>query len=157
MDYHGFLTTFRKVAAVCLAHRQQRTLPSNVKWAWIGTPVFYPESICPFCTDVIRSEGVWLFDGVNQTILLGGVFPRYGAKLVKCGHPHAGCGGTICRGGHTTGISVLASMPTTNDMYMGRIDMCRWLKRYWNHKCDEMCDYLVSEGYSHIIGELDRV
>jgi hypothetical protein len=166
VDHHGLLTLIRQLNTVLTnIDTAKRTGP--YKWNWNVTPVIYPESHCPFCRSIIRSNGIWFFKGPRYEILVGAIFipPDKKVTLIQPGHPHDTGGGLLCLGRNETGISLLASTPNLNDTPMGRYSIPMWLKEYWNkHDCKNMRDYLT-EGYAngHVtnlpayIQELDRI
>jgi hypothetical protein len=150
MDHHGLLTLTRQLNITLTGINTVRST-GPPEWKWKVAPILFPESHCPFCLEVIRSEGVWfLKDDASGTRLLnrlvGAVFPsNTGGKvtLIQPSHPHDTGGGVLCLGRNVSGIALLASTPNINDSPMGRYYIPLWLKRYWNrHDCQDMRKYL---------------
>ena len=159
MDHHGFLTVFRAVAA---SAQQVQANTTTRTWSWVGTPVIYPESRCPFCRHVVRSPGIWLLANGNylkNDKLVGALFPTRGGKikLVMPSHPHDTGGGYLCLGRNADGVALLASTPNIDDSPMGKFMIPRWLAMYWNHKCKEMVKYLKLYGEDERIRELEKL
>jgi hypothetical protein len=170
MDHHGLLTLTRQLNITLTSINTVRSTNSP-EWKWKATPVLFPESHCPFCLEVIRSEGIWfLRDEMNgrKEKLVGAIFPGapgHKVTLIQPSHPHDTGGGLLCLGKNASGIALLASTPNVYDSPMGKYYIPRWLKRYWNkHDCGEMRDFL-QEGYregnisflSFYIEELDAL
>ena len=162
MDHHGFLTISRQVNTALLNIKgRAMTLPPQ--WTWVGTPVICPETHCPFCRNVVRSNGIWFFRGAKQEKLIGAIFPGLpGEKvtLIFPDHPHNTGGGILCLGRNLSGIALLASMPNVRDCPMGSYYIPRWLKRYWGrHVCDEGRDWVNAEASDsvRILQELDAI
>lgn len=161
MDHHGFLTLFRYAAFI--AQQKQLVRNSNkTEWRWNGTPVIYPESLCPFCSHVIRSPGVWLLTDNGQYKygkLIGAFFPTDKGKisLIMPSHPHDTGAGHLCLGKNPDGIALLASMPNIYDSPMGKDNIPKWIAKYWGHKCKEMVVRLKDWGAESKIKELEHL
>lgn len=161
MDHHGLLILTRQVQTTLTGIRQVR--PSNIsEWNWHVRPVLYPESRCPFCLEVIRSNGIWFFTNPLWDKLIGMVLLEQGKRfeLIQPSHPHDTGGGFLCLGKNDTGIELLASTPNLRDTPMGPLLIPRWLKRYWNrHTCEQSRAYIqeYATHSNHLLKELDKL
>ena len=143
MDRHGLLTVLHKVNRTCIDVQRKRN--SEVQeWKWDCTAVMYPESICVFCKSTIRSPFIWLLKGERLNTLVGVLYPQPGekVKLLRAEHAHMLTGMTLCLGTHSDGLALLAHPLYLRGTSIGRWYAPRWIKKYWQHDCREMRDYL---------------
>jgi hypothetical protein len=159
MDHYGLLGVARQLTLACNeVHIKRNSLVCD--WEWAGTPVLYPETHCPFCLQVVRSNGIWFFSGTNQDRLVGVIMlDQPTVKMVFPSHPHDTGGGYLCFGkyGNKTGIELLASTPNIGDSPRGAWRIPMWLKQYWNgHVCQAGKDWLANNGYRSEFRELER-
>lgn len=132
MDHHEFLRLFHRVT-----HSMQlkRRAAAIMRWDWACTPVVRPESRCPYCNSIVVSPYIWFLDSDKRRFIF--TLPiREGAKLMIPVHPHAASvNGTICRGSHPDGVSVLMNPVTVGQTYLSPAEIPRWYHIYWNHTC----------------------
>ena len=128
-------------------------------WELAATPVFFPESHCPYCKGIIRSPGIWFLGGENYNRLYGVLIPQQGGKveLLPSRHAHELGQGYLCLGRAPTGIALLS-----NTVFLGNLGMSPsvvpwWLNKYWRHYCSQMVAYLEEQGYGYKILELIRL
>jgi hypothetical protein len=143
MDHHGLLTTLYAVNHACLqAHAARRATVKT--WNWAASPVIRPETRCPFCETIVRSEGIWFLEQTIKDRLVGMLPLNQGqqVKIIQPGHPHDTGGGYLCLGKNATGVELLASTPNINDAPMGTWRIPKWLFDYWGHWCEPAALYL---------------
>lgn len=158
MDRHGLLNILRSLSLSCHAVHESR-VSTRPEWGWMHTPVVFPESRCVFCEDTIRSPGIWFLGGPLHKRLFGmlRIVPGGKAVLIQPSHPHDTGGGNLCLGKNPTGIDLLATPPNLNDCPMWSYNVPQWYKRYWDHDCGEMRDYLRNMGETEQLGRLDAL
>ena len=158
MDHHGLLNMLRSLAITCQTTQQARN-NTRLEWSWVHPPIVFPESHCVYCKATIRSPGIWFLGGDQFTRLFGMLKVTAGDKieLIQPSHPHETGGGNLCLGRNPTGIDLLATPPNLDDCPMGSYRVPAWYKRYWNHDCDEMREYLTNWGETDQLRLLDRL
>jgi len=165
MDHHGLLTVMRQVTAVHQSIHISRTA-ERPTWNWKVIPILFPESHCPFCNEIVKSEGIWFItEGYKTARLIGAIFPTPGkpVKMIQPGHPHNTGGGHLCLGKNLSGVDLFASTPNLLDCPMGIVNIPRWLKRYWSrHTCKESRDHILRCSWdtfesNRVLQELDAI
>jgi len=160
MDHHELLSTLRQFSTKCHTVKQlkerHRTTPS---WGFESDVIMFPESHCPFCLAIVRSPGIWFISKVkpNEYIRLLGVLMPNRVGLIQASHPHDSGGGYLCLGKNATAVDLLHSTPNLNDSPMGWWYVPRWLRRYWNHDCQESRERLKRSIYKNILDEFERI
>lgn len=162
MDHHGFLTVMREVMQVMTEAQLARNHAAPT-CRWVCRPLVFPESKCPYCSAIIRSNSIW-FLHTQFSRLLGIIKVGQGLswKLLPPSHPHMlAPNGDLCLGTNSTVAELFMSPPNLYDCPMGAPNVPNWLYTYWDHKCKEMA-ILVREyksrglnvpGYAILAGE----
>ena len=129
---------------------------SNATWEWAATPVFFPESHCPYCKGIMRSPGIWFLSGERYNRLHGVLIPRQGGKveLLPPRHAHELSCGILCLGLARDGIALLSNTPYLGNLGMPRITIPWWINTYWHHYCPQMVTYLKDQGWDYKVPEL---
>ena len=127
--------------------------------------VVMPETLCPFCSTVLRSNGIWLFSGPTRYMNLDGMVPLESGKLriVYPSHPNMTSGGGrggLCLGTYQTGMALLAGPANLNDCPMGVQNLPAWYRTYWGHRpCKEGYQWFLQKDYqvgSNLIGAVSN-
>jgi len=165
MDHHGLLTIIRRVTGVHQSIHGSRTT-ERPTWDWKVIPILFPESHCPFCNEIVKSEGIWFItEGYKTARLIGAIFPTLHGpvRMIFPGHPHDTGGGMLCLGKNPSGVALFASTPNLRDCPMGNINIPKWLKKYWDrHTCQEGRDYIINKSWDSLeskrmLQELDAI
>lgn len=165
MDHHGLLAIMRRIAVAHQSIHIARTV-EKLTWEWKVTPLFFPESHCPFCNTVVKSNGIWFIaEGNGASRLIGAIIPTPGqpVEMFFPGHPHDTGGGHLCLGNNLTGVALLASTPNLRDCPMGVTRVPHWLKKYWSrHTCQASRDFIQSHSWNtleanRLLTELDKI
>lgn len=145
MDHHGFLNTIRVLSTTLRDVQYKRQ--NSLEWNWAGTPLMFPETICPFCHGVARSPYIWLIEEKPKPRLIGVVKTTSEGKIgiAYANHPHCTGGGYLCLGNHANVYNLFASAPNLDDCPFGTRRIPMWLRTYWDHRCDEAVEYLRSK------------
>ncbi len=124
------------------------------KWKWANQTVVFPDLRCPFCSDVLRSNAVWVIKG--ESTLLGQAIPTAGRvfKLTTPNHPHVKADtGAICFGNAQSAVHALFSSLNPESVYTNVIG---WLQSsYWNHDCKQLPGRVYCYGCENSIDEDD--
>lgn len=144
MDRHGLLNICHKVNRT-FHDTQVKHITEPYQWKWDCTAVVYPESRCYYCRATIRSPLVWLLKGENQTQLLGQLYfePGRKVKLLHIPHVHMISSVTLCLGNTKNGVDLLSSTIYPGGVSISLVYIPRWYKRYWNHDCPQMREYIT--------------
>lgn len=139
MDHHGLLTLVRSLGIQLQNVRREREITH--RWSYVETPVFFPESRCPYCNEVIRSPGIWFLKGDKFQFLVGVLIPREGGhpRLQQPYHPHGAT--PFCLGRNRDGIELLSSPVNIRDCSMALENIPHWIRQWWDHSCDYMDEY----------------
>lgn len=143
MDHNGFLRLTRQVhAATQEIARLRAETPGHWEWKYMTLP--FPESKCPYCNEVIRSNSIWFINqAVTRLIGIMQVKPGMKAVLQPPRHPHImDSVGTLCLGRNRDVVSLIASPPNLLDCPMGIQHVPRWLITYWDHRCAIMMNHI---------------
>ena len=145
MDNHGLLNLTRQLAMGM--HEVVEARKANKLWFWNATPIAFPESKCPYCKEVIRSQYIWFMQGMKLNLLLGAFKPEEGKKvrLVSATHPHSMGGQSVCIGSHPNGAALLATGPNMRDIPLGAGKTALWINKYWGpHWCSNLEKEIIS-------------
>jgi hypothetical protein len=138
MDHVGLLTFMRKmqgsVSTALDVHKERRHV-----WTISPGVAIMPETLCPWCNTVLKSDGIWLFSGgaPRYAMLDGMIRIRAGKiRMEYPGHPNlmvTSGRGALCLGTYQTGMALLSGPANLNDCPMGWQNLPQWYRRYWNH------------------------
>lgn len=111
-----------------------------VSWRWSAGVILFPEGICPWCKENIRSNRIWK---VVDRQLVGRWKVLADGKVAlddKANHPHASGGdrgGNICMGSAESVTAALFLNMNPNDCYWGseKLKWHPWLREVWDHDC----------------------
>ncbi len=90
-------TTARAILSGFAEHRSAALVTLEItKWSWQPGVVLFPEAICAWCGDAMRSNRIWLVD--HRAKKLNGQIDVTGGRLIRepASHPHVMSHGTIC-------------------------------------------------------------
>lgn len=138
---------------------------NDTRWKWDGTPIFYPDAICPWCGGAMHSTRIWLVDE-HANELKGQIAIVDGKEVLEPPeHPHVN-GGKVCadKSGRSLQDALFLGMNTASmywhladprmsdadikkryrhdpytmeGMLKGKAKWCTWLKEKFNHVCGE--------------------
>ena len=155
MDHHGLIALARAITFDLQAVRQSRV--QETQWFWQATPVIFPESHCPWCNGVMRSPYIWFLQGEKYEKLIGAFKPIAGGKVDLVYPSHAHGGAPLCLGHNPNGIALLASTVNLADCFMPKTCIPKWLKTYWDHRCEPMRAFLNEYDNKGWLRELDAL
>ncbi len=146
MDRHGLLEVVRRLDQACRVRQATHVAQTQI-WNWDCTALMFPESRCVFCGGIIKSSGIWLLRGEHQEMLVGVLFPGIDSKVTlrQPKHAHMLTSNKLCLGSHRSGVELIAAPVYLNGVSMTRMYVPRWLKRYWNHDCPQMRQFIIDE------------
>ena len=146
--------------------REAHAVNSATRYIWNVNPgvVVMPETLCPFCSTVLRSNGIWMFSGPTRFLNLDGMIRLEPGKLriEYPSHPQMTSGGGrggLCLGTYPTGMALLAGPANLNDCPMGLQNLPAWYRTYWNHPmCKEAYHWFLRKDLdigTHFLGMLN--